>query len=135
MGRDAPRPGKALVTLTSNQGFGLVDVLVALLLLAVTLLGTGTALVRTQAASQAAMLQTRAIDLMADLAEDLRPGADAATGKGMLTGWLTRVAGELPMGSAQAHPGAIHMQWLDPSTHLPMTLQLPAFLGWPPAST
>jgi Tfp pilus assembly protein PilV len=85
--------------LVKQIGVGLVDVLVALALLAVALLGSVAALTQTLAQSRAAALHTRAVDLAADFAEELRASAAAAERMTTLAAWQSRVAQALPVGT------------------------------------
>lgn len=55
-----------------QTGIALLDVLVALLLLAVALTGACATLIHTVRTTQDAMLASRAVDLAADLAEELK---------------------------------------------------------------
>jgi Tfp pilus assembly protein PilV len=100
-------------------GFGLVDALVALALLAVTLLGACGSLHFALRATRAASWQARAADLLADLDEDLQrvdPTQPAAT---RLQAWRTRVQQDLPAGVVSAMDpralviGESGIQWLD----------------------
>jgi Tfp pilus assembly protein PilV len=77
-------------------GFGLVDALVALVLLALTLLGACGGLHFALRAAHAATLQARAVDLVADLGEDVY-GGDAARLQAALGTWRGRVINDLPV--------------------------------------
>ena len=118
-----------------QRGLGLIDTLVALLLLALSLLGACTMLVRTLGASRAATLQSTAVDLATDFAEDLRSGPAS------MQGWQQRVATVLPVGSppldgyadATASTGlangdvsalGVSVKWWDPAIHSPTNLAL-----------
>lgn len=80
-----------------NAGFAMVDVLVAMLLLAVTLTGACATLVQTMRATHAALLATRAVDLAADLSEELRQAASPDETSVLLADWRSRVATALPV--------------------------------------
>jgi Tfp pilus assembly protein PilV len=80
-----------------TAGFALIDVLIALLLLAIALLGACAALVQTLRATHGAMLTTRAVDLVADLGEDLQSVTSITQRRTVFTAWRSRVATELPM--------------------------------------
>ena len=124
----------------AQQGTGLVDTLVALLLLALSLLGACTMIVRTMGASHAAALQTMAADLATDLAEDLRAGAIDPLDVQAIQEWRSRVAETLPVGTPPldafagvapepqqaGKPRALNvsLRWWDPAIHLPATLSM-----------
>lgn len=75
----------------------MIDVLVALLLLAVSLAGACATLIQTMRATHGALLTTRAVDLAADLTEELR-GATSVTEAGMMVeAWRGRVRAILPV--------------------------------------
>lgn len=86
--RPTPPPG--------NAGFGLIDALVALALLAVTLLGACGSLLFTLRATHAAAWQMRAVDLVADLDEQLQQLDTAQPMAARLEAWQARVRQELP---------------------------------------
>ena len=75
----------------------MIDVLVALLLLALTLAGACALLVNTMRATRGALLTTRAVDLAADLAEDLLANGAATPSAEQLAAWRARVAAVLPV--------------------------------------
>jgi type II secretory pathway pseudopilin PulG len=81
-----------------QAGMAMVDVLVALLLLAVVLTGACATLMQTMRQVHGALLATRATDLAADLAEELRGAASAAQIDAAVAAWRTRVASTLPVG-------------------------------------
>jgi Tfp pilus assembly protein PilV len=76
-------------------GFGLIDTLVALTLLAVSLLGISGGVHYALRATQATLLQTQAVDLIADLSEDLHSVA-APEVASLLSEWQVRVQRSLP---------------------------------------
>jgi hypothetical protein len=86
----------------STAGFGLVDALVALALLAVTLLGACGALHFALRATRAASWQARAVDLLADLDEDLQRADPAQPAAARLETWRARVQQVLPAGAVSA---------------------------------
>jgi hypothetical protein len=88
-------------------GFGLVDVLVALVLLALTLLGACGGLHFALRATHAATLQARAVDLVADLAEDIY-GGNTARLQAELGAWRGRVRSNLPVHRQAASSLATH---------------------------
>jgi len=128
-------PGRA-----AQEGIGLVDTLVALLLLALSLLGACTMIVRTLGASHSAALQTMAVDLATDLAEDLRAGAIDSRDILAMRTWRNRVAGTLPVGApplvgfAEVVPMPLRageprgmdvtLRWWDPTVHRPADLDM-----------
>lgn len=76
----------------------MIDVLVALLLLALTLAGACALLVNTMRSTRSALLTTRAVDLAADLAEDLLAAGAATPSAQQLASWRAQVAAVLPVG-------------------------------------
>lgn len=80
-----------------DTGLAMLDVLVALLLLALTLTGACVTLIQAMRASQDALLATRAADLAADFTEDLRRVQSQAQAEVLLTGWRDRVGSVLPV--------------------------------------
>jgi hypothetical protein len=74
----------------------MVDVLVALLLLALTLTGACVTLIQAMRSTHGALLATRAVDLAADLAEELRVAASDAEAATLLSEWRARAASVLP---------------------------------------
>ncbi len=123
------------------SGFALTEAMVALLLLAIALLGAGAALVESLAAQRTALLQSRAADLASNLAEALRAAPDSATATAEIQAWRSAVLLQLP----QADPVAlardllptvdshsllpagfdIRLQWRDPQLRTPAQLVLP----------
>jgi type IV pilus assembly protein PilV len=80
-----------------HAGFAMLDVLVALLLLAITLTGACATLIQTMRATHGALLATRAVDLAADLSEELRGAASEAEASTLLATWRTRASVVLPV--------------------------------------
>lgn len=91
------------------SGFTLVEVLIALIVLSIGLLGIAAMYVETLRANRSALVRTQAIALASDLADRIRANrvpADAYTGTGGnaqaiadLTGWNDRIEAELPGGA------------------------------------
>jgi len=79
-----------------NTGFAMIDALIALLLFAVGLLAACAALVHGMRATHGAVLGGRAVDMAADLAEDIR-GVDADAAGAAFTAWQARVEAALPL--------------------------------------
>lgn len=75
----------------------MLDVLVALLLLAVVLTGTCATLIQAVRSSGDAMRATRAADLAADLTEELRGAGSLAQAEAILAAWRSRVTAKLPV--------------------------------------
>jgi hypothetical protein len=74
----------------------MVDVLVALLLLALTLTGACVTLIQAMRSTHGALLATRAVDLAADLAEELRVAASDAEAATLVSEWRARAGSVLP---------------------------------------
>jgi Tfp pilus assembly protein PilV len=85
-----------------SRGFALTEALVAILLLAIAMLGAAAALVDSLAGQRAALLQTRATDLAANLAEALRASPDAASVTAEIEAWQGLVRNSLPLVEAAA---------------------------------
>lgn len=83
-------------------GFGLVDVMVALALLAIALLGACGSLHFALRASRASAWQSTAVDLVADLAEDLQLPDAALPSAVRLDAWRARLRLVLPTGEVAA---------------------------------
>lgn len=79
-----------------GAGFGLVDALVALALLAITLLGACGSLQFALRATRAAAWQSQAVDLVADLDEDLQRTDTSLPLAAHLEAWLARMQQHLP---------------------------------------
>jgi len=77
-------------------GFGLIDTLTALTLLAVSLLGICGGAQYALRATHATLLQTQALDLIADLAEDLHSATTPDEVPALLSSWQVRVQRILP---------------------------------------
>lgn len=80
-----------------QSGFAMLDVLVALLLLAVTLTGACSSLIHAMRATQESLFATRAVDLAADLAEEARMAGTTEAADAMLAAWRERVRAALPV--------------------------------------
>jgi hypothetical protein len=89
--------GVQTVTQRCHAGFAMLDVLVALLLLAVTLTGACATLVQTMRATHGALLATQAVDLAADLIEELHDATSATQVDALLAAWRARVSASLPV--------------------------------------
>ena len=124
------------------SGFALTEVLVAVLLTALALVGAEAALLQCQADQRAALLRSRAIDLAADLAEALRAAPDAAAASSAALAWQQEASNHLPAAIPQANPlqhgaapdelaadVAIRLQWHDPQ-HAAQQLTLPLALAF-----
>jgi Tfp pilus assembly protein PilV len=116
-------------------GVGLIDTLVALTLLALSLLGASTSLIRTLAANHAAALQSTAVDLAADLAEDMRTAPAPSDEAVLIQDWHRRVAATLPIGVPPLEQAvsatSVSMQWWDPAVHRPSAFALELAGAWP----
>src|SRR5690606_24448996 len=75
----------------------MLDVLIALLLLAVTLTGACATLVHTMRSTHDALLATRAVDLAADLSEELKHLAATMAPEEAVGAWRERVRAALPV--------------------------------------
>lgn len=75
----------------------MLDVLVALLLLAIVLTGTCGMLIQAVRASGDALRASQATDLAADLTEDLRGAGSLAQMEAVLASWRNRIATVLPV--------------------------------------
>lgn len=73
----------------------MLDVLLALLLLATVLAGTCAALIQAVRASGESLRASRAADLAADLIEELRGAASATQANGILAAWRNRIPAAL----------------------------------------
>lgn len=121
-------------TLLSQRGIGLVDVLIALLLLSISLLSAGAATLRALQAGRSATLQMRATDLAADLNEELE-AASSMDFPRLISDWQQRVVATLPVAvatihgsdvSAQRNPGpSAHLQWKEPNDTAQLSIPLP----------
>lgn len=78
-------------------GLAMIDVLVALLLLALTLTGACLALVQATRATHDALLATHAADLAADISEELRHAGSPEQAEQLLKAWRGRVVSTLPV--------------------------------------
>jgi hypothetical protein len=102
-----------------GTGFGLVDALVGLALLAVTLLGACGSLHFALRATRSAAWQARAVDLVADLNEDLQHDDPALPLASRLESWRERLRHDLPAGEISAldprdlAAGAAVINWFD----------------------
>lgn len=122
-----------------SEGFALVETMVALLLLAIAMLGAVAAVVQSLAGQRAALLQSQAADLAGNLAEALRSAPDQATAQAEIDLWQSSVRRVLPVSLASATPRIsggpaasglpsgvdIQLQWRDGRTPSPSQLSLP----------
>lgn len=126
-----------------RAGFAMLDVLVALLLLALTLTGACLTLLQTLRATHEALLATRAVDLAADLAEELQDAASAAQVDAVLEAWRGRVGAVLPVAGMEPEQFAslaelphvagddappvreLTLRWMAVSARAPRELRLP----------
>lgn len=92
-----------------QSGLGLLDVLIALLLLSLSLLSAGAASLHALRAGHSATLQVRATDLAADLVEDL--DSAPAAGDALVERWQARVATALPAAAGMVSSNAAHLHW------------------------
>lgn len=74
-----------------------MDVLVALLLLAMVLTGTCAVLIQAVRASGDALRAARAADLAADLTEELRSATSAPQASAIVAAWRSRIPAVLPV--------------------------------------
>ena len=115
------------------RGFTLVEVLIALLVLSIGMLGIAMLFAESLQAGRSAQLQTQAVSIAADLADRIRAnrvsaGAYAGTGAGAravadLSEWKALIATQLPQGlgevrflaGAPAAPSSytIRVSWID----------------------
>jgi type IV pilus assembly protein PilV len=136
---------------STQQGFTLVEVLVALAVLSFGLLGIAVLFATGFKAGRTALVHTQAVTLAADLAERMRanrvpagayaclePCDPAAAGDGIaefdLAEWLANVHARLPGGDAvvvyETGDGAmpetytIELHWLEPGRAEPASLRL-----------
>lgn len=129
------------------SGFVLTEALVALLLLATAMMGAGVALVVALAGQRSALLQTRAADLAANLAEALRSAPDLATAQAEIRSWRGEVQLQLPKAQPQVlqRPASIplasapagfdiQLQWREVRSSASSQLTLPLALVTSPES-
>lgn len=75
----------------------MLDVLIALLLLAITLTGACATLIHTMRSTHDALLATRAVDLAADLSEELKQLPATSELEAAVGAWRERVRVALPV--------------------------------------
>ena len=93
------------------RGFTLVELLIALLVLSIGMLGIAALFAESLQAGRSAQLQTQAVSIAADLADRIRAnhvsaGAYAGTGTGAraiadLAEWNALIATQLPQGTSE----------------------------------
>ena len=88
--READRPGKAFTLTHRARGVSLLESLIALLVLAVTVLGTVAGFVQALRSSHSALLHAQAQYLASDLAERIRSNPQARAA------YVTPVGGATP---------------------------------------
>lgn len=107
----------------------MLDVLVALLLLALTLTGACAMLIQTMRVTHGALLATRAADLAADLTEELLGATSRAEADAVLAAWRARIATELPPATDEKELASIALvsggaeATQPPPHHLELTLR------------
>ena len=146
MGREATlnNRGPGTAPARSQGGSGLIEALLALLLLASSTLGTLAAFTGAERGNHSALLRLAAVDLAADAAEELR--ALAVTTDWAVATWQTAAAARLPSRAsggasldapvAEATPDAngwqLTLRWLDPAGGGPQSLTRRVDLGAAP---
>jgi Tfp pilus assembly protein PilV len=115
----------------------LIDTLVALTLLALSLLGASSTLIKSLGANQAAALQTTAVDLAADLAEDRLAVPAHFDEASLVRDWKRRVTADLP-GALPLDQSVtatdVTLRWRDPAIHRPTGFTLQFAGPWPGAA-
>lgn len=127
------------------RGFALAETLVALMLLAIGLLGAAGALIRAQVDLRGLAMADAATDLAADLAERLRAASPAEDPERLLPSWQSAVSLGLHLGAGitpargaldavvetEGLPAshAIRIEWGDPVLRAPRRLELPVLLA------
>jgi prepilin-type N-terminal cleavage/methylation domain-containing protein len=111
------------------RGFTLIEVMLALLILAASLLGSAMISARSLAEIRAASSHLKASYLLADLAALVSINRSAlAPGDSVITTWLSRVPSELPQGLVAAKQKKLRI------ANLPLDIEIPATevtLTWP----
>lgn len=114
MRRSKPNPLTRLDSVTRRNpvgGFTLIEVLVALVILAVGLLGIAALYVDSLRASRTALLRTQAIAIASDLADRIRANRDACTAASCAyIGVFTGTEGRVPIGSCETTVGCLPEQ-------------------------
>lgn len=113
---DTPLPARPCTrSAPAQRGFGLIEVLVGCVLMAVLSLGACAALHQALRAVRSAALQGHAAGLVMDLAEELALAADEATARQITGAWQQRVHGMLPGARGEVVPGGssagIRLSW------------------------
>jgi type IV pilus assembly protein PilV len=126
------------------DGFTLVEVLIALVVLSIGMLGIAALYVESLRANRTSLVRTQAVSLAADLADRIRANrtpADAYTGTGKntlatgeLTNWNAALAAQLPGGTGEVRfrPGTattpaqytIVVSWIEIGQETPVTYEL-----------
>ncbi len=102
----------------------MVDVLVALVLLAITMAGACTTIFQSLRATHRAQLATHAVDLAADLIEQTHGLAPEADLSAILAQWRDRVAAVLPVAGMQPDEYASLTPRPAPAADLPQIADL-----------
>ena len=144
-------PARRVSPATSSEGFTLVEVLVALVVLSVGLLGIAALYVETLRASRMSLYRTQAVNFATDLADRMRANRLPATAYNCgspcvaanggnpvaiadLTDWMGRIGTALPGGTANVTfvagtattPDAylIEVEWTEVEQATPVDFQL-----------
>jgi len=141
-----PRPN----SLSPSSGFTLVEVLVALIVLSIGMLGIAALYLESLRASRQALVRTQAVTLASDIADQIRANrapanaydcggtCDAGEGVGLaitdLNTWRTAVAAQLPGGTSSITYAAaaanapniyvVTVSWTEIGYANPLTYQL-----------
>lgn len=96
------------------RGMSLVEVLVALVVLSVGLLGIAQLLVYGMRTSHAALLRTQAVNLVADMAERIRANPDERADED----WVAAVVAMLPLSAGEVErvddTYRVSVSWMEP---------------------
>jgi hypothetical protein len=103
-----------------QEGFAMLDVLVALMLLALTLTAACMTLVQTLRATHDALLATRAVDLAADLSEELKRIQAPGDLDPLLAELRERLRGTLPVAGIAPEDMASLAPFINPDDAEPL---------------
>jgi len=112
-------------TLNHQRGFTLIEVLVAVVVMTIGMLGVSILIIEGLRMNQSAIYRSTAVSLAADMAERLRAGGRADFAAAERAGWRQQVAAQLPDGATatiEVSPAAGGL----PSRHFEIRLQWPA---------
>lgn len=126
------RTDRRSITNSTQRGFGLIEVLVGCVLMAVFSLGACAAVHQALQDVRAAALQGHAAALLMDLAEELALAPDAATQLRIVDAWQHRVQRALPDASGAllpGEPGEIRLYWISAAAPQQLSLPLPPRLA------